>query len=112
MHAALDYQNGWHESFWRSAWDNCSPSPALLAGEAILMLRLYLRDRSAPPAPRVAGSWGPALRAASSKWGLAISMVLFAWTLQDKIAEIGATVAVLVWLMLNVPRQVIPSSGR
>jgi hypothetical protein len=84
----------------------------LLAGEAILMLRLNLRDRSAPPVPSVAGSWGPALRAASSKWGLAFSMVLFAWTLQDRVAEIGATVALLVWLMLNVPRQVIPSNGR
>jgi hypothetical protein len=77
----------------------------LLAGEAILMLRLYLRDRAAPSARIVAGSWGPAFRAASSKWGLAVSMVLFAGTLQDKIAEIGATVALLVWLMLNLPRR-------
>jgi hypothetical protein len=80
----------------------------LLAGEAMLIFRLYLHDRSAPPAAGVAGSWGPALRAASSKWGLAISMVLFAWTLQDKIAEIGATVALLVWLILNLPRRAMP----
>jgi hypothetical protein len=83
----------------------------LLAGEAMLMLRLYLRDRSDPPVPSVAGLWGPAFRAASSKWGIAVSMMIFASTLQDKVAEIGATVALLVWLMLNVPRRVIPSSG-
>jgi hypothetical protein len=75
----------------------------LLAGETMLMLRLYLRDRSDPLAPIAGGSWGPAFRAASSKWGLAVSMVLFAWTLQDRVAEIGATVTLLVWLMLNLP---------
>jgi hypothetical protein len=74
----------------------------LLAGETILIVRLYLRDRADPPARIVAGSWGRAFRAASSKWGLAVNMMVFAWTLQDRIAEIGATVSLLVWLALNL----------
>jgi hypothetical protein len=75
----------------------------LLAGETILIVRLYLRDRADSPAHIVAGSWGPAFRAASSKWGLAVSMIVFAWTLQDKVAEIGATVTLMVWVILNLP---------
>jgi hypothetical protein len=75
----------------------------LLAGDTILIVRLYIREGADPPARIVAGSWGRAFRAASSKWGLAVSMIVFAWTLQDKVAEIGATVTLMVWLILNLP---------
>jgi hypothetical protein len=30
-------------------------------------------------------------------------MIVFAWTLQDKVAENGATVTLMVWLILNLP---------
>ena len=78
----------------------------LFAGESLLMVRLVLRDRPAAVAPaRVsAGSWGPAFRAAVSKWGLAVSMIAFAWTLQGRIAEIGAAFSFVIWLILNLPR--------
>jgi hypothetical protein len=52
-----------------------------------------------------AGRWGPAFRAAASKWGLALSMIVFAWTLRDRIAEIGAAASLVLWLILNVRRR-------
>jgi hypothetical protein len=76
----------------------------LLAGEALLILRLSLTDADSPwhsgATNRV---WGPAFRAAASRWGLAVSMIVFAWTLQDRVAEIGAAGSVLLWVALNVP---------
>jgi len=79
----------------------------LLAGEAILMLRLYLRDResAAVSRPATGRPWGPAFRSAASKWGLALSMMVFAWTLQDRIAEAGAAISVVVWAILNLQRK-------
>jgi hypothetical protein len=76
----------------------------LLAGEALLILRLSLSDAESPWHSRTTDRvWGPAFRAAASKWGLAASMVVFAWTLQDRIAEIGAAGSVVLWVVLNVP---------
>ena len=58
----------------------------LFAGEAILLLRLALRS---PEVSALATS-APAVRAAAARWGLALSMLVFVWTLRDRIAEIGA----------------------
>ena len=76
----------------------------LLAGEAILILRLSLRDRQSPSAPYGGYSWRSAFRHAASKWGLAISMIAFVWTLQDRIVEIGAALSVTLGLALNLSR--------
>ena len=88
----------------------------LLVGETILVLRLFLRDQesiSGPPLPSrsIEVSLGAAFRAAASKWGLAASMVVFAWTLQDRIAEIGAASSFVLWLALNVPARLHSHSG-
>jgi len=88
----------------------------LLAGETILVLRLFLHEQesiSAPPllSRCVAVSWGAAFRAAASKWGLTATMVVFAWTLQDRIAEYGAASSFLLWLILNVPGRVRLNAG-
>jgi hypothetical protein len=86
------------------------PLPGLMisfAGEAILILRLFLRDREVaalPPSGSMGRTWGPAFRTAASKWGLALSMMVFALTLRDRIAEIGAAASLVVWLVLNFPR--------
>src|SRR5262249_37654145 len=93
-----------------------SGAVTLLVGETILVSRLVLRDQesiSGPPLLSRGGevSWGAAFRAAASKWGLAASMMAFAWTLQDRIAEIGSASSVVVWLALNVPAHVRSHSG-
>jgi hypothetical protein len=86
----------------------------LVAGEVILVFRLFLRDRESAaaqhlepsvrpdfPVRRVSGAWEAAFRTAASKWGLAASMIAFTVTLQDRIAEIGAALSFLVWLALK-----------
>jgi len=80
----------------------------LLVGETILVLRLLLRDEEIIPGPSLHSAvvevrWGVAFRAAASKWGLAVSMIAFAWTLQDRIAEVGAASSFGLWLALNIP---------
>jgi hypothetical protein len=82
----------------------------LLAGETILILRLFLHDDASVPelqpvGRRTGAAWGPAFRAAASKWGLTASMILFVWTLQDRVAEIGALCSVTLWLVLSVSPQ-------
>jgi hypothetical protein len=79
-------------------------SLVLLAGEGILIFRLLSRERETVALSSGAGRWGPAFRAAASKWGLALSMMVFAWTLRDGIAEIGAAASLVLWLALNVRR--------
>jgi protein-S-isoprenylcysteine O-methyltransferase Ste14 len=99
----------------------------LIGGEALLLFRLFVRDHESATAepwrqycsavPRMFPSlhpnlpvrgadakWGEAFRRAVSKWGLAVSMIVFALTLQDRIAEIGAGVSCLTWLAVNFPR--------
>lgn len=81
----------------------------LLAGEMILLARLFRhKDESAVVASvgsRSGGTrWRSGFRIASSKWGLTASMIAFVWTLQDRVAEVGAACSVAVWLLLNVPR--------
>jgi len=78
----------------------------LLAGETILLLRLSFRKDGniaalRPTARLTTNSWSAAFRAAGGKWGLSVSMIIFAWTLQDRLAEIGAVCSVILWLVLN-----------
>lgn len=83
----------------------------LIAGEAVLVFRLVLRDReNAAPAEPIRTSshhdaktaWGRGFRTALSKWGLAISMVLFTLTLQDRIVELGCAISFLAWLAVQI----------
>jgi hypothetical protein len=99
-----------------------SGTAILLAGESILVLRLLGRDRESaslpaankdaarsqdltphPPLSKQPGKWRDALRQESSKWGLAITMVLFTLTLRDRLAEILGAASLLLWVTLNLP---------
>src|SRR5271157_2696916 len=65
-----------------------SGTAILLLGEGVLILRLLGRDQPgiAPVSRQIGGNWGDALRQESSKWGLALTMVVFTFTLKDRIA--------------------------
>lgn len=86
-------------------------SGALLfvVGETLLVLRLLGSEaRISPPAAQQPSRAGnspaqAAFRNAASKWGLALTMVVFTWTMRDRIAEVGAALSFLVWLVLNLP---------
>jgi hypothetical protein len=73
------------------------------AGEGLLVWRLFVRYREGLQVDPGASQahWGDALRRAASKWGFAATMIVFTVTLRDRIAEIGAAVSFLVWLVLN-----------
>lgn len=71
----------------------------IVAGEAVLVFRLLVRDRySATAAPAAEAKWGAGLGWAAAKWGFLASMIVFTWTRRDRIAEIGGAISFLVWL--------------
>jgi protein-S-isoprenylcysteine O-methyltransferase Ste14 len=97
-----------------------SGTAILLLGEIILVVRLtnrenlwnesrrpYRRDGSSPPLrfgfPRSGANWKSALRSEISKWGLAVTMIVFTVTLRDRVAEILAAASFLLWAALNWP---------
>jgi hypothetical protein len=73
----------------------------ILAGEAFLTLRLFLRDRAHSRRPSDA-NWRLAFRQAAAKWGFAASMIAFTLTLRDSVAEIGGALSFLLWFALNL----------
>lgn len=92
----------------------------LVAGEAILVLRLIQREKhlrsltsidssneEKPPTvqryvlPAGSPAWRRALRLESGKWGLFLTMIVFTALLQDRVAEMLAMISLLVWLALN-----------
>jgi hypothetical protein len=95
----------------------------LLAGEMVLILRLLAREHPAasfrqyrwqslrfltwfhrqPSAAGTGADWGTAGAPASWQVGLALTMIVFALTLQDRVAEIMAGASFLVWIVLNIP---------
>jgi hypothetical protein len=80
----------------------------LLTGETILIVRLFLyKDESAIyvplPSHCTRTCWRSGFRIAASKWGLTATMIAFVWTLQDRVAELGAACSVAVWILLNIP---------
>lgn len=101
-------------------------SAVLLGGEIFLVARLFGRDREGktagscgeygtrvprflpslpprfPPRGFPAGSRG-ALRKEASKQGLAVTMIVFTLTLQDRPAEILAGASFIFWFTLNMP---------
>ena len=77
----------------------------LITGEAILVFRLFREDERTVGAPVAASgsqvSWRSGFRAAASRWGFTATMIAFVWTLQDRVAEIGAACSAVLWLVLN-----------
>jgi hypothetical protein len=73
----------------------------ILAGEAVLTVRLLLCDRESAPTGRPHADWAAAFRQAAAKWGFAASMIAFTLTLRDSIAEIGGALSFLLWVALN-----------
>lgn len=72
------------------------------AGEGLLVWRLFGRYREGKDAGDAReAQWTDALRRAASKWGFAATMIVFTVTLKDRIAEIGAGLSFVVWLVLN-----------
>jgi hypothetical protein len=67
----------------------------LLASETILIARLDTENLEGH------ANWGSAFRVAASRWGLTASMIVFPWTLQDRIAEIGAVASVASGIALT-----------
>ena len=83
----------------------------LLAGEAVRIVRLALRDRGDLLWPassrqvvsrRPATGWTSAFRAEAIKWGIFLTMIVFTITLKDRIAEVLIGVSVLTWTLLNL----------
>lgn len=70
----------------------------LVAGEAILIFRLFMRDRGDAGSPEPGG-----FRAAVSKWGVAASMLVLTVTLRDRLAETIAASGFVLWLAFNGP---------
>jgi len=84
----------------------------LIAGEAIRLLRLSRRDTVLVPGGQNVGlvqkskpAWGQAFGVEAIKWGLFLTMIVFTFTLRDRIAEslIGATILLWALLSLRVP---------
>jgi hypothetical protein len=75
----------------------------LLAGEIFLVLRLQARNRNSEfSLQKFAANWKAAFRKESSKWGLAVTMIVFTLTLKDRVAEILAVASFLLWVALNM----------
>jgi hypothetical protein len=95
----------------------------LLAGEMVLIVRLLAREHHAasfrqyrwqslrfltlfhrwPSGGGTGADWGKALRQQAGQWGLAMTMIVFTLTLQDRVAEIMADAGFLAWIVLNIP---------
>jgi Na+-transporting NADH:ubiquinone oxidoreductase subunit NqrB len=87
----------------------------LVAGEAIIFLRLIRREKevtrtslsmsqplpSREPLFAVGPTWGQAFRQESAKWGLFVTMIVFTLLLRDRVAEVLAAVSFVVWVLLN-----------
>ena len=83
----------------------------LIAGEALLVFRLMRRTetpenavRPALPAHNLVPNWKKALRQESVKWGIFVTMIIFAIVLVDRIADYLVLASFLLWLFLNLPR--------
>jgi protein-S-isoprenylcysteine O-methyltransferase Ste14 len=78
----------------------------IVGGEAFLVSRLFARVQPRAPVRGAHARWGQAFRWTAAKWGFLASMMVFTWTRQDRIAEIGGGLSFLVWFALNFPRLV------
>jgi hypothetical protein len=82
-------------------------SVLLVVGECVRVLRLGL-FRKAPDAshrPTIKpGHLGKAIGPQAVKWGIFLTMIVFAVTLVDRVADYGILASVLLWAALNLPR--------
>jgi hypothetical protein len=101
----------------------------LLTGEVALVVRLFLRNRYRAPlegrsdpfvqsmrtwlsAAGASANWKDAVRKEASRWGLALTMIVFTLTLRDRLAEILAGASLLFWFALNWSAFLRPSDSR
>jgi hypothetical protein len=76
----------------------------LVAAESIVFVHLVQHERSLrTPEIRSAVTWRQAIRQESAKWGLLVTMIIFIFLLNDRVAEILAGLSFLIWLALNCP---------
>jgi succinate-acetate transporter protein len=76
----------------------------LIVGELIRVLRLVTLESEIGVQPRGASSdLNSAFRQQVAKWGIFFTLMVFTFTLKDRIAEALALVSVFVWAMLNLP---------
>ena len=74
----------------------------LVTAESMVFLRLVQREQSLrTPEIRFAVTWRQAIRQESAKWGLLVTMTIFIFLLNDRVAEILAGLSFLLWLALN-----------
>ena len=101
----------------------------LWGGEVLLVVRLFLRNgdgalledsgdqlvgstRTWLSAQGISVRWKDAVRKEASKWGLAVTMIVFTLTLRDRLAEILAVASLLLWFALNWSAFLRPSESR
>ncbi|HLY39724.1 MAG TPA: hypothetical protein VKR52_00875 [Terracidiphilus sp.] len=80
----------------------------LVAGELARVLRLMGNgkacgsEQAAHPLRPDGLRWGRAFRRQAAKWGILVTMLAFAVTLVDRVADVLAAASVLVWALLNL----------
>jgi hypothetical protein len=72
----------------------------LVAGESLRILRLMRRQTD--DQEKFDSSWGKAFRNEATKWGILVTMIVFAITLKDRVAEVLAAASFLVGLLFNL----------
>jgi hypothetical protein len=88
----------------------------IVVGESIRIARLLLREKDDAQRRRTLSpqssdstpnptfpNWPRALRRQAVKWGVLLTMVVFAITLVDRVADYGVLMSVLMWALLNIP---------
>lgn len=77
----------------------------LIACELIRVLRLVLRKAESGEQLGLASSnLSHAFRQQAAKWGIFFTMLIFTFTLKDRIAEALALLSLFVWSLLNLRR--------
>jgi len=76
----------------------------LVAGDVLRVLRLSLRAEN--HTQEIHRTWSRAFRQEAVKWGILLTMIVFAITLDDRQAEILAAASFLVGTLLNPPFRV------
>ena len=70
----------------------------LVAGESFRILRFMRREDDTQDK----FGWGNAFRREATKWGILVTMIVFAITLKDRVAEVLAVASFLVGLLFNL----------
>lgn len=73
----------------------------LIAGESLRLLRLGLAARLDDPQAMKARQWRNGFRRQAAKWGVLLTMLVFTFTLIDRVADDGIAASVALWAVLN-----------